>query len=459
MKKLFLLLFMSVAIATVGQMPNTLSTTEKVYGLSKFWQEVNYNFVYLHKIGQKKWDSAYISFIPKVQQTKDDYSYYRVLQQFSALLKDAHTGIFYPKAYYSKLNKSMFGEYQLFIENIEHKAIITHINQSKKDVIPPGSEIIAVNQMPTKKYIAQYVAPYISANTSHYLEEVATEYMLEGFDNEQYSLTIKKPNQEIISLTVKHSTSSEKEIYPAKEKNSLIDFKWCDQQIAYLALNSFEDKAIDSLFMQKLPELYHAKALVIDLRRNGGGNSDYALAILKYLIPDKEVLGAKSRSRNHIAAHKAFGVYVSPSDTVKNYFQTKSYLNFIGEDYYNFVNLPRKINTTSPRLIVPTVVLIGAFTASAAEDFLIYAHGQKHFTKMGTATAGTTGAPFNFSLLGGGARAKVCTKHDTYPNGEEFVGIGIQPDIRVEKSLTDYLNHKDAALEKAVEFLKKKLQN
>lgn len=453
-KKAFLLIFFP--IAAVGQIPNTLSATEKVYGLSKLWQEVNYNFIYFNKVGQKKWDSAYMSMIPKVQQTKDDFSYYQMLQKFSALLKDAHTSIVYPQTYYSKLNKSMFGPFQLFIENIEHKAVITHINRSKKSIIPPGSEIIAVNQIPTKKYIAEYVAPYISANTNHFLEEVATEYMLEGFENEKYSLTIKKPNQEIITVTVKHSISTEKEIYPPIKNKSLLDFKWYENQIAYLSLNSFSNSSIDSLFMEKLPELTKAKGLVIDLRNNGGGSSNIALGILKYFIADKEVVGARGRTRSHNATYKAWGASVSPEDTAKNYFNTKSYLNFIGEDYFNFPNPPRKITTSTPRIIVPTVLLIGSITTSAAEDFLIFAHGQKHFTKMGTATGGSTGQPLSIALPGG-ASLRVCTKQDTYPNGEEFVGFGIQPDIWVEKKLADYLLHKDTAMENAIEFLKKKL--
>jgi hypothetical protein len=29
---------------SIAQLPNNISAADKVYGLSKFWQEVNYNF-------------------------------------------------------------------------------------------------------------------------------------------------------------------------------------------------------------------------------------------------------------------------------------------------------------------------------------------------------------------------------------------------------------------------------
>ena len=50
-----------------AQIANTISAADKVYGLSKFWQEVNYNFVYLDKIDRTSWDSTYIALITQLQ--------------------------------------------------------------------------------------------------------------------------------------------------------------------------------------------------------------------------------------------------------------------------------------------------------------------------------------------------------------------------------------------------------
>ncbi|MBK6995784.1 MAG: peptidase S41 [Lewinellaceae bacterium] len=458
MKQVLIFVLILFPFYTFGQVPSTLTPAEKVYGLSKFWQEVNYNFVYLNRVDQLKWDSAYLSLIDKVQKTENDYEYYRLMKQFCAILKDGHTNIEFPENIQSKLLKTMFGDYRIFIENIEHKAIITHINLSKKDIIPPGSEIVAVNNIPVKEYLAQFVSPYISSSTNHVLEDIATIEMLQGFEGEQYNLKIKKPDNVIIELVVKHSKCSETAIYPSKNPaNNLLDLKWLDNQIVYLALNSFQDKSIDSLFIAKLPELYNAKALIVDLRNNGGGNGDYGLEILKYLIPNKKVNGSKSRTRNHIATYKAWGEMTNPKDTTNNAEYRKAYLSYIGEYYYDFSNAPRTLKTSHKRLKIPTVVLIGHNTASAAEDFLVYANKQPHFTKIGSPTFGSTGQPYYFSLPGG-AQARVCTKQDTYPDGTEFVGVGIIPDIFVEQTLSDYLNNIDPVLERAIKFLNQKLE-
>lgn len=457
MNHFFVVIFVCLTVPVFGQIPAKLSPAEKVYGLSKFWQEVNYNFVYLNKVDKNKWDSAYVSLIDKVQKTENDYEYYRLMRKFCAMLKDGHTTIDYPENIKSKLFKSMFGEYRILIKNINHKAIITNVNPSKKDILPIGSEIIAVNNLPVREYIAQFVSPYISSSTDHLLEDEATNMMLVGLEGDKYNLTIKKPDGKTINLEVQHANCAETEIYPKIPNPNLLDLKWHENQIAYVALNSFQEKAIDSIFISKLPELYKAKALIIDLRENGGGMGDYGLEILQYLIPDQQVYGARSRTRNHIATYKAWGEMVTPKDTANNPEYRKAYLSYIGEYYYDFPLKPTTLKTDHKRLIVPTVVLIGHKTESAAEDFLIYADKQPHFTTMGSPTVGSTGQPFYF-LLPGGAQARVCTKQDTYPDGRPFVGIGIAPDIQVEQSVSEYLNKTDKVLDTAILFLKKKIK-
>ena len=148
MKQISILLLIFLTTLSVrSQIPNTLSPTDKVYGLSKFWQEVNYNFIYLNKIDRVKWDSTYRELIISVQKTENDYQYYRELQKFCAMLKDGHTDVYFPQGI--ELMNDMFGEYRLFTWNFDGKAIIVGTNLSKKDEIPIGSEVIEVNGKPT----------------------------------------------------------------------------------------------------------------------------------------------------------------------------------------------------------------------------------------------------------------------------------------------------------------------
>ncbi|MEW5676199.1 S41 family peptidase [Flavobacterium enshiense] len=455
MKASFCTFLFLVTISAFSQMPNKLTATDKIYGLSKFWQEVNYNFVYLDKVDRNMWDSKYKELIETVSNRKNDYEYYRELQKFCALLKDGHTNVYFPKGI-EQMN-TMFGDYRLFVENIDGRAIVTRTNFSKKDEIPFGSEIVEVNGKSTKDYLKENVAPYISSSTDYVLEDWSIGRLLQGLEGETYLIKIKKPDNKFVQLTLTHKKTEEKDVFPPFEKQKeLLDFKWINGEIAYISLNSFSDKKINDLFIQKLPELYKAKGLIVDLRYNGGGSTDIGFEILKYLTKDKILYGSKIHSRLHIPAFKAWGKFTAEKDTLNNAWAKKAYLSYNDKFYHDFEYEPDTVKLDAKRIVVPTVLLLGHNTASAAEDFLIYADNQKHMIKMGERSFGSTGQPFLFDLPGGGS-ARVCTKKDTYPDGREFVGYGIKPDIEIKQTFSDYLSKKDPVMEKAVGYLKKKI--
>ena len=133
------------AVSGNAQIANTISAADKVYGLSKFWQEVNYNFVYLNKVDRKVWDSTYKALIPQVQATANDYEYYRLLQKFCALLNDGHTNIYQPKIEGLQIIQNMFGDHLVVVKRIDGKAIIIRSWKKDQSVLPAGSEIVEVN--------------------------------------------------------------------------------------------------------------------------------------------------------------------------------------------------------------------------------------------------------------------------------------------------------------------------
>lgn len=434
---------------------NKLSKADKIYGLSKFWQEVNYNFVYLNKVDRPKWDSTYSALITTIPETKNDFEYYKELQKFCALLKDGHTNVFMPNNKDFELMNTMFGNYRFFIENIEGKAVIVRVNLSKKEEIPIGSEIVEVNGKSTAQYIAENVAPYISSSTDYVLKDWSISKLLQGQAGDHFLVKIKKPKGELITLNLTHQMTTEKETYPAFETESkLLDLKWYPNDVAYLALNSFGDSKINEQFLEKLPELYKAKSVIIDLRQNGGGSTSIGTDILKYFTTDTLLYGAKNATRQNSSAFKAWGYYTKATDTVGNDWNKKSLLTYQDNYMYEFPYSPLKVRLNAQRIVVPVIILIGHNTASAAEDFLIHADNQKHMKKMGQHTFGSTGQPYLFDMPGGGM-ARVCTKKDTYPDGREFVGYGIKPDIEVVPTLNDYLKNRDAVLITALSYLSK----
>lgn len=446
-----------------AQIANTISAADKVYGLSKFWQEVNYNFVYLDKIDRNAWDSTYRALITQVQETKDDYAYYRLLEKFCAMLNDGHTNIYRPKIKGLEIMQNVFGDHLVVIKRIDGKPVIVRSWKKDQAVLPVGSEVIEVNGIPSEQYIKDSLFPYISSSTEYVKWNGATHWMLAGAPGTAFNIRIRKPDGKYAVVNLVHAKPTDSIYFPEvgayydEQKRELLDFRMLGNGVAYLGLNSFSDRKIDTLFDAILPRLYEAKGLIVDLRFNGGGSTNIGTYILKYLVKGSVLSGARYATREHLPAFKAWGAYVTVKDTAGNAWNKKCLEVYKGVYTYNFPYEPDSFALDKPRIVVPTVLLTGNNTASAAEDFLIAADDQKHMIRMGEPSFGSTGQPLVFDLPGGGS-ARVCTKKDTYPDGREFVGYGVQPHIKITPGIKDYLSGKDVVLEEAVSYLQKQLK-
>lgn len=416
----------------------SLSKEDKLYGLSLFWKEASYNFAFFDQVPNLDFDKAYRDFIPKIIATETTYDYYRELMKFNALLQDGHTNVFLPKGLSSKhVDWPAVG-----ITEANHLAIITKVDLKLQTKIPLGSSIVSVNGIDLDSHLKANVMPYIASSTEHILWDNAVRYMLNGLPDSKVDFTIKTPLGELKDITLKRN-SRHKKIEKAylklpKSNGKLFEFKWLENKVAYISLNGFHDEGILQSFNDAYENIKQSKGLIIDLRFNGGGNSSIAAEILSHFT-NKDLEGAIWKTRKHIAAYKAWGNY---NEKYKDYTQNNAW------EFGPMEVLKAKDNNH----IVPTYVLIGRHTASAAEDFLIYADKLKHFTTIGEKTYGSTGQPIYFDLPGGGS-FRVCAKRDTYPDGKEFVGYGISPNILIKRLPEHLKSNKDIVLYKATQLI------
>ncbi|OBT08867.1 peptidase S41 [Shewanella sp. UCD-FRSSP16_17] len=437
-----LIVSISVSAKEVGNSPDNLSNEDKLYGLSLFWKEASDNFAFFDQVPDLDFDSAYREYIPKVLATETTYEYYRELMKFNALLQDGHTNIYLPK----ELSSKHVGWPGLSLTEADHQAVVTKVEKELQFEIPLGSTIISVEGVDLETHLKIKIMPYIASSTEHILWNNAVRDMLDGAPNTKVNFTIKTPSGEFKDITLtrnsRHQQTDKVSLKQPSSNGELLEFKWLDNEVAYIALNGFHDEEILQHFNSAYENIKKSKALIIDLRFNGGGNSSIAAEILSHFT-NKDLEGAIWKTRKHIAAFKAWGNY---SEKYKSYAQDNAWEAGAME------SLKAKENSH----IVPTYVLIGRHTASAAEDFLIYADKLKHFTTVGEKTYGSTGQPIFFDLPGGGS-FRICTKRDTYPDGREFVGYGITPQIIIDRMPEHLRSEKDIVLSSSIKQLKEKI--
>jgi len=412
-----------------AQIPNTISKEDKIFGLSKFWMEVNYNFIYLDKFGKEQWDSVYKASLISIAETKNDLEYYRELQRICALLQDGHTNIYFPDG----LRRKYMVAPAFFTRLIDGKVVVTDIGNDTLWIngLTIGTEILAVNGKDVMDYVAQYILPYTSASIIQDKEIRAYFYdLLLGPREENLLLKVKNINGEIKSITVPRSMRWRN----TNVAKPTISYELLPGNIGHLMLNSFSDASFNKIFDSIYLKAQNASALIIDLRNNGGGTSTYGFYVLQHLVHTSFV-STSWVTKQHIAKLKAGG-------------DPDRLFGTAGRKY-----LPAN------KMIYdkPVVWLTGPKTFSAAEDVSAIFDHIKRGIIIGTATAGSTGEPLWFDLPGGG-KARVCTEKDTYPDGREFVGYGVQPGIEVKQTVAGFITNRDEVLEKAIDYLKTKIK-
>lgn len=396
-----------------------LSGAEKAEGLSLLWMQARANFVYFDHL-KTDWNKTYMEYMPLVLNTKSTAEYYKVLMQFYAQLHDGHTNVYPPK----ELQPAFYSRPPLRMELIEGRVFVGQVfsDSLMKAGIVPGLEVIAIDSEPVVSYAERNVKPYQSSSTPQDLEVREFTYaLLSGSENKPISLEFKDKRGKVFTKVL-----ARKGYHNLKYPNSVV-YETINN-VGYLQVNDFEstsiNKAVDSLFKN---EISKTKGLVIDVRYNGGGDDGIGFNIIRKLT-DKPFKISNSKVVKHVS---------TPGDELQWEENQPSQGQPDGKIYYN----------------KPVVLLIGPRTFSAAEDFCVVFDYMKRGKLMGTPTGGSTGQPVPFDLPGGGS-ARVCGKRDTYPDGKEFVGIGIMPTVMVKKTVKDEQQGVDALKEKAIAVLK-----
>jgi len=401
-----------------------LSEDEKVAGLSKLWAEAKFNFVHFDKVPDLNWDGVYMEYLPRVRATKSTFEYYRLLIQMYARLRDGHTGVWMPK----ELMDEAYARPLLRTALVEGRVMIVEVAKELQAAgLTPGLEIVAIDGIPAAKYVERNVVPYESASTSQDLTaRVYGRGLLEGPKNRAVQLTLVDASGKTTRRSIPRAPNAD---YWTALGTGLMVFHMLPGNVAYVKLDSFNDPKAADMFEAAFPEIVKARALVIDVRENGGGNSDIGYRVLACLT-DREFLGSKWETRDYRPAFRAWGQretrFRSPAGKV-----APNGKLFFGN---------------------PVVVLTSPRTYSAAEDFTVAFRGMKRGKIVGEPTGGSTGQPLTFPLPGGGA-ARVCTKHDAFGDGTEFVGTGVVPDVAASPTVADLRAGRDTVLQAALREL------
>lgn len=399
-----------------------LSVAERIAGLSLFWSEAKYNFAHFDNVPQLDWNQAYLDFLPQVMAASDTQAYYKVLMRFASLLHDGHTGVLPPKELWH-----LYARPPLRTALVGDKVLVTFVGSDvlEKQGIHVGDEVTSIDGVEVKRYAHERVEPYEGSSTPQWMDARKYIYdLLAGDVGKPIALGLDDGRGHRRTVTVARDSKN----YPDRRRPPAFDFRMLPGGVAYQAIGNFGSADSSKAFEDHLPQIMRAKALILDLRHNDGGSDSYALRILEHLT-DAPIPGPRMKELAVSPLQRAYGDLS---------------LEWVPVDGSGATRPHR----TTPVFRGPVAVLIGAETFSAGEDFVMAFDSLKRGPLIGRTTGGSTGMPMSFDLPGGGS-ARICVKWDSYPDGREFVGKGIQPTIPVVATVADVRSGRDPVLERA----------
>jgi carboxyl-terminal processing protease len=303
-----------------------------------------------------------------------------------------------------------------------------------------GDVITAIDSQPIETFFRQH-QKYISA--SNEAAQRRNLFLLPHLFPEQFSLIVEGGR----TVAVDRATVR---MHPDN-----VEGRWLKQgEVAYVRIPDFFSPLFEERAMMYVSQFHKARVLIIDVRNNPGGISPTRLIAALMDRPYRRWrestpirIGSFDYGQERAADEGANAV----SEYARGYADA---LSGLGD-----LQMVRNPQSTAPG---PTdykgelIFLVDGGCVSACEDLIEPFKDNGRAMLVGETTQGSSGLPFYYDFRNG-MSLKIAVKRYYMPDGSEFEGVGIKPDIEVHPSIDDLKQKRDAILQTAVNHFRQQL--
>ncbi len=261
--------------------------------------------------------------------------------------------------------------------------------------------IIAVDGVPAKIWMDRN-EKYIPASTPEYRRLKTARCLFKSHTDTEKTYTVCR---EADTLDLQLILLPEENMPVAGQPET--SWRILNDSIGYLAINTMMNGVMES-FDKDYPRVKHLPYLIVDVRRNGGGNSNNGRDLCRYLIRKEQ-------------PHCLSNIPMMP---MKDAYQGK------------------------------VLLLTSTITLSAAESFVVDMKESGNAVLIGEPTGGDTGNhPRTFKTSHGTSFRIPTNPPALSPKGFPLEGIVIAPDYLVRQTVSDFMEGRDTQLEFALRYI------
>lgn len=297
------LIFLSVIVPSLASAADT-SIVEKHFTKKQLADDVAYMVSTIdkvhpnmyHSISRQRYQKLTDSVMAALHNGMSDKQAWPLLARLVGALNEGHSTFSYPDSLIVQMKKGAHILFPVLVREFDGANFVVRADLSNEDKLLPGDKITAINGISATKLVdmlsgyAGGLKTYRSLDvcrnliTYIYLYNIKSPYRLSYIrDNKPGTITV---NPIAWNELVNHAGTKAKTM-PKAPAQADYAFSYLDKDRAYLSINSLTaDPAVFKHFLDSAFTLLKnqpAKKLVIDLRRNGGGNSALGEALLGYI--------------------------------------------------------------------------------------------------------------------------------------------------------------------------------
>jgi carboxyl-terminal processing protease len=362
------------------------------------------------------WEGLREELRPRAAEARGEAELYALLRRMLGSLRDPHTRVYAP----GESNDWRVHRYVsvgVAVRELDGQVVVTDVerdSQARRAGLRAGDALLALDGEPVARFVGRRLAEQ-NAPDSAAARLTTIAHLFDGAPGSYLRLTFARAGEK-----------KEREAVLRREPRTRLPTFDVDEEehgVRVVRFNIFTPEVAAQFARALRDDLKDARALVIDLRENGGGETQSMADLASTLLPAGLSLG---RFTDRTGA-----VWLEP--------YTRAALLSTADRFERFGR--------------PVVLLTGARTASAAEVFAASLRETNRASVIGEATCGCVLGIRRRHRLPDGGVLDVSEMDYHTAAGTRLEGAGLRPDITVGLTREDLRQHRDRALERALEIL------
>lgn len=407
-----------------------LSVNDRTYFASKVFELLHVYFNVADATSRLSSDASYRNYLQGVLINDDRHDFDLLTMQFMGELHNGHT--FFSDSWLEKAYGQPLGFYAAPCDG-KWAVQYSVLNGLKSGDVIVNIEAVGIDDFSRKQQ--KYISASSAAAQRHNLFLFPYLFPL------RFTLTLDDGRKVVVDRT------------SGKQSEQRVEGHWLKHgETAYMRIPSFYYPFLEDQALEHASAFQKAKSLIIDLRNNPGGIPPTRL--IRALM-DRPYRGWKESTIMRVPLFDSYKDTVQIPESNGAVDHMPGYLGVLGNQLGNS-QLTRDAEYVSPSPIAfhgRLILLVDGGCISACEDFVEPFKDNSRATIVGETTQGSSGTPY-FYDFGNGMSVKIAVKREYFPDGSEFEGVGIKPDIEARPSIEDLRNRRDVVLEKALEFIR-----